>query len=343
MTTHKRIQVITFLLLLLGILGLVFAVVRPFLSMLIVAFILAVIFRPLFHRFETKLKSPGWSALATVGVMLVIILLPLWLFGQILFNELVSLYQNIHSGNFVINQQDIISSLPEQVRGLIENISIDLNNFASRITANAFQTFSQIVSNIASFILSFFLVMFTTYYLLKDGRHFKQVVMDLSPINNAQEDILFNKIARAVNGVVKGMFFIALVQGLVATIGFFMFGVPNPLLWGMFTVMMALVPTVGTSLSIIPAVLYLLVTGHSGAAVGLAVWGALAVGLVDNFIGPRIIGGNVKVHPLLVLLSVLGGVAFFGFIGFLLGPILMAVFVAMIDMYRKDFQEYLEK
>jgi predicted PurR-regulated permease PerM len=135
----------------------------------------------------------------------------------------------------------------------------------------------------------------------------------------------------------------AIIQGVVAMIGFTIFGVPQPLLWGLFTVMAALVPNVGTSLSLIPAVIYLLVTGHIGAGIGLAVWGMLAVGLIDNLLSPRLIGSRIQLHPLLVLLSVIGGLQFFGFLGFLIGPILLAVFVAMVDIYRSDFKKYYKR
>jgi predicted PurR-regulated permease PerM len=143
--------------------------------------------------------------------------------------------------------------------------------------------------------------------------------------------------------VVKGSFLTALVQGVIATIGFFIFGVPVPLLWGLFTVLAALVPTIGTALSLVPAVIYLLVTGETGNAIGLAIWGAVAVGLVDNFVGPKIVGSRTQLHPVLVLLSVLGGIQVFGLLGFLIGPIVMAIFVALIDMYRTDFKSYVEE
>lgn len=343
MAPHKRLQVAAFLGLLLIVLGLVFQVVRPFLNMLVMAGILTILFRPVYWRIRKYVKSDGGAAGLTTLLIVVIILLPVWLFGQILFNELVNLYHSVRAGEFVINKDDIIKSLPEGIRGFIQSISADFNTLANKFTANAFNTFTQIVSNIASFALAFFLVMFSTFYFLKDGHHFKQIFMDVSPIANSQEDILLTKIASAVNGVVKGAFLMALVQGIVATIGYFIFGVPNPMLWGLFTILAALVPTVGTAIALVPAILYLLITGHVGSAIGLIIWGALAVGLIDNVLGPKVTGGLVKLHPLLVLISVLGGVSFFGFIGFLLGPILMAVFVAMVDMYRKDFQEYLEK
>jgi predicted PurR-regulated permease PerM len=140
---------------------------------------------------------------------------------------------------------------------------------------------------------------------------------------------------------VKGSFLVALSQGIVASIGFYIFGVPEPLLWGAFTVIVALVPTVGTSLSIVPAVIYLAVTGHSGAAIGMGVWGALAVGLIDNFLGPKLVGRSTKLHPVLVLIAIVGGIQLFGILGFLIGPIIMAIFIAMLDMYRSDFRDNL--
>lgn len=342
MPTQKRLQIVSFLFILLVMAGLVFAVVRPFLSILVVGFILAVLFHPIHAWFEKKLKSKSLAALATVGAILLIILVPAVFLGQVLFTEAVNLYNNFKQGQLVIDKAQLISGLPTQVQDFILSATQDLNALASKFTVNAFQTFSSLVSNLAAFILSFFLTLFTTYYLLKDGHHFQQVLIDVSPIDDNQERILFTKISRAVNGVVKGQFLTALVQGIVATIGFVMFSVPNPFIWGIFTMFAALVPTVGTSLAIIPAVLYLLITGHVGQAIGLGIWGAVAVGLIDNVIGPRVLGHTTKVHPLLMLIAVLGGVTAFGFLGFLLGPILMAIFIAMVDMYRKDFQNYLD-
>ncbi len=343
MTNHKRLQIFTFLALLLLMAVGVFGVVRPFLSYLVLAFILTVLFHPLYLKLNRHIKSDSLSALATVSIMLLVVVIPVGLLGQVLFKEIYSLVDNYKAGALVLDRQQLVSGLPVEVQGFIETLTRDLNSLASKLTVNAFQTFSQLISNLASFVFSLFLTFFATYYFLKDGHHFKKVLMDISPINDVQEGILFAKIAAAVNGVVKGQFLTALVQGCVATLGYIIFGVPNPFLWGMFTVIAALVPTVGTSLAVIPAVLVLLVTGQTGSAIGMAIWGAVAVGLVDNFVGPKLLGKTAKIHPLLVLISVLGGVLLFGFIGFLLGPILVAVFMAMIDMYRTDFQKYLDR
>jgi len=148
--------------------------------------------------------------------------------------------------------------------------------------------------------------------------------------------LLAGKMDMAVKGVVQGAFTVALIQGAVSTIGFFIFGVPEPLLWGVFTVLVALVPTVGTMLSLVPAVLYLLISGHTGAGIGMAIWAWLSISSIDNFISPRLIGHKTKLHPLVSLLSVLGGISIFGYLGFLIGPIIAAIFMTLLEIYASN-------
>jgi predicted PurR-regulated permease PerM len=339
---HKHVQSISFLVLLLIVFILVLFIFKPFVNIIALAVILAILFRPVYLRLLPRVKYPSAASALTILLILLIIALPLWFFGQVIVNEMVSLYDRYAQGGFVIDRTQIISGLPNQVQTAIQSVSTDINAFIGRLSSQAFASFSSVVSNIAAFVIATFMLFFIVYYLLKDGTKIRQVLMDISPMSSAHENKLINKIVAAVNGVVKGSFLVALTQGLIATIGFFIFGVPEAFLWGMFTVVAALVPTVGTSLSIIPAVIYLFITGHTGAAIGMLIWGATAVGLVDNFIGPKLVGRSTKLHPVLVLLAVIGGLKFFGVLGFLIGPILLAIFVALIDMYRKDFKEYLE-
>ncbi len=342
MSSNKRIHVVSFLVALLLVFVLVAWILKPFVNILAFALIITILFHPLYKIFLRKINRPAIASFLTVAVILLIIALPIWLFGQIIFNELTDLFNRYRSGSFVIDRGEIIAGLPSQVQTIIQNFSQDLNNFIGRLSSQLFSSLSQVVSNVASFVIAFFMFIFVVYYLLKDGGRIKKAIMDISPIATSQEDLLFNRVVAAVNGVVKGQFFVALIQGVVATVGFFIFGIPEPWLWGAFTVVAALVPTVGTSIALIPAVIYLAVTGHPTAAIGLAIWGAVAVGLVDNFIGPKLIGGSAKLHPVLVLLAVIGGLQFFGFLGFLIGPIIMAIFVAMIEIYREEFKPYID-
>ena len=339
---YKRLQMYSFLALLIAALVVALLIFRPFFNVIALGAIVAILFSPINRRIEARLKSPMKAAALTVLIIFLIILIPVSLFGQLIFNEILSLYNHIRDGSLVIDRGQIMASLPAQVQSVIENFTRDLNSTLANITNNAFQAFSSLVSNVANFFLSLFLFFFTIYYLLKDGRHFKAILVDISPLNERQETELVAKLSSAVNGVVKGSFLIALSQGLVATIGFLIFGVPQPILWGMFTVLAALVPTVGTAISLVPAIIFLLITDHVGAAIGLTIWGALAVGMIDNVISPMLIGAKTKLHPLLVLFSVLGGIQLFGFLGFLLGPIFMAVFVTLVDMFRHEFKDYLD-
>lgn len=343
LSVQKRIQVISFLFVLLVTAGLVFAVVRPFLQVLVLGFILAVLFRPVFNHFHNHMQARGLAALATIASILLLALVPLTLIVQLVLNEAIGFYDSFSRGEVAFDQTQLIASLPTHVQTFAVTGLRELNSLASRLSANAVQTAGSVLSNVATFFLSFFLTLFTTYYMLKDGHVFEQALIDISPIEDAQERILFTKVATAVTGVVKGSFLTALIQGVVATIGFVIFGLQNPFLWGVCTAIAALVPTVGTSLVLIPAVAYLFITGHTPQAIGLLVWGTFAVGLVDNMVGPRMLGRATQVHPLLMLLAVLGGVSLFGFLGVLLGPIIMAVFVAMVEMYRTEFQEFLNR
>lgn len=341
MIHYKRLQTISFIVLLLLVFLLVLMIFKPFVNIIALALILAILFRPIYLRLTKATESPNLAAGLTVILILLIFVIPIWFFGQVIINEITELYERYRSGGFVINRGEIIASMPEQLQTIVQNLSVNINSFIGRISSQAFSSFSTVLSNVASFVVAVFMLFFIVFYLLRDGRKIKQAFMEISPIAADHEDKLFTRIVAAVNGVVKGSFLIALGQGAVATVGFAIFGVPEPFLWGLFTVVAALVPTVGTALSLIPAVIYLLVTGQTPQAIGLMIWGAVAVGLIDNFLGPKLVSSTVKLHPVLVLLAVIGGLQFFGFLGFLIGPIVMAIFMELVDMYRTDFKDQL--
>lgn len=341
MVTTKQLQSVSFLVALILVFLLVAWIFKPFINILALALILAILFRPVYRLLLSKVKKPSIASLLTLLIMILIIAIPLWLFGQVIVGELNGLYDRYRNGGFVLNRQELISQLPPAAQDIVENFSQDINSYVGQITSNVFSSASRILSNVAGFFIALFMLLFIVYYLLRDGGEIKAVIMDISPMASAQESKLFDKIVLAVNGVVKGAFLMAVVQGVIATVGFLIFGVPEPFLWGAFTVLAALVPTVGTALSLVPAIIYLIITGNVAPAIGLTIWGVVFVGLVDNFLGPKLIGSSTKLHPVLVLLAVIGGIQFFGILGFLIGPIVLAIFVAMVQMYRDDYSRWL--
>ncbi len=157
--------------------------------------------------------------------------------------------------------------------------------------------------------------------------------MDISPLAEADDETIFKKLALAVSAVVRGSLIVAFIQGILATVGFMIFGLPNPVLFGTIAAIAALVPGVGTALVLVPAIGYLFLSGNTFGAAGLFIWGTVVVGLVDNFLGPQLIGNKMKLHPLAVFLAVLGGIVFFGPIGIIVGPLVISLFSALLDVY----------
>ncbi len=311
----------------------------PFLELLALAGILAVLFKPWYERLVRKTKSETSAGLLTVLLVLIIVLVPLFLIGYALYGEIVNLYNSFANGGLNLGENGLVKALPEALQDLGRSFLIGLSERVSTLAGATVRSVTTILSNVANFLLGCFLVFFSLYYFLRDGDKIKELAGAIFPLSRAHGIKLIDELEKAISGVVKGSFLIALTQGVVATVGFLIFGVPHPFIWGAVTVLAALVPTFGTSLSIVPAVLYLLLTGHTGAAVGLVIWGAVAVGLIDNFISPRVIGSKANLHPLVVLLAVLGGIQLFGVLGFLLGPIMMAVFITLLNIYRTGFKD----
>jgi predicted PurR-regulated permease PerM len=336
---NQRLQNISFYLLL-AVVGLtvVFMLV-PFFTIIALGGILAVLFYPLKIKISKYVKSGTWNSLITLLLALLIIAIPVYAIGQLVFNEIISVYGQSKPALANLSRSDFINHLSGPSRAIAENIINNAGQKISDFAGNAFQSITALVGNIAGFIVSVILVVFTLYYLLRDGDKFRSFIGQVFPLSHSNETLLVEKLEMAVRGVVQGSFTVALLQGAVSTAGFYIFGVPQPLLWGAFTVLAALVPTVGTLLSLVPAILYLFLSGHTGAGIGMTIWAFLSIQGIDNFISPRLIGFKTNLHPLVTLLSILGGIGLFGYLGFLIGPILMAIFMALLDIYALDSQK----
>jgi predicted PurR-regulated permease PerM len=153
-------------------------------------------------------------------------------------------------------------------------------------------------------------------------------------LDNKYDEHIFTRIKKTITTIVKGVLLIAIIQGCLAGLGMWIFGVPNPTLWGTVSAVVSLVPGLGTAIIFIPAVAYMFVVGNTAYAIGLLLWGALIVGLVDNFLGPYLYSRGAEINPLVMLFSVLGGLSLFGPIGFIFGPIIVALFFTLIEIYQ---------
>ncbi|HEY7515102.1 MAG TPA: AI-2E family transporter, partial [Vicinamibacteria bacterium] len=184
------------------------------------------------------------------------------------------------------------------------------------------------------FDLSLFLV--TLFFLLKDGPKLKAELRPISPFTEAQEHLIFDHLDKTVKASLQAMIMVPLLQGLVAGVGFVMFGVPSPVVWGTVVILAAMVPVLGSPLGWVPAVVYVFLTGRTWAAAGLFLYGLVLVSGIDNVVKPLILRGGAQIHPLLGFLSILGGILAFGFHGFLIGPAILSLILSAIRIYRLD-------
>jgi len=323
----------------------VYFIAKPFLGPLILAAVFAFLFQPIYKKILGVLslvryrkqsngstKRENLAAFFTSVIAIILVLLPIALLGAQIFKESNQMYQSLvldGGGSFVVsmgnilNQTQTIIPIPEGLN-IGEYVRQGLDVLVSNLGA--------VFSSFAKFLLNVFVFLVAFYFFLKDGGKLKNYFVALSPLDDTDDEFIVSRLKSAVTAVVKGSLTIGLIQGALTGVGFAIFGVSNAALWGSVAAVAALIPGVGTALVITPAIVFLFLTGNTFNGIGLLAWGMGAVGLIDNFLGPRFVGRGMQLHPLAVFIAVLGGLAFFGPLGFLLGPLATSVCLALIDI-----------
>jgi predicted PurR-regulated permease PerM len=347
---YQKSQIYFFISLFLIVLVLAFFILRPYLGALILSATFAIIFTPLHKKilnfFEKHIKwkkgrvSKIMAALLTFIIFIIILLAPLTLLGIQLVSEIRSLYDKIsieENFKFISQTLDYIET---QVGFIIPDFSSNFSSYLEQALQWFAQNIGSFFQGVGSLLLGVFLSLLAFYYLLKDGHKLKNLFIKISPLPDKDDKKILEKMKAAVNSVIRGSLAIAIIQGILTGLGFAIFGVPNPTLWGSLAAIAALIPTVGTALVLIPGILYLFFTGELYSGFGLLIWGIAAVGLVDNFLGPHLMKRGVRIHPFLILLSVLGGLSFFGPMGFLVGPLVISLLYALLDIYSEVIKPF---
>ncbi len=334
---QKSIEKYFFFGLLLATLVFTFFVFRPFWITIILGMSFAIVLHPVYEWLVQK-KLPSWlSSLVTVLLFLIILCGPLLGIGVLVFNQSQDVYRLVVEDGGV---KPFMASVDKTVNRILpEGVNVDINekakSFVSYLSDNITKIFSATVSAFFSFILMLLII----FYFLKDGARWRKAVVVISPLADKDDEKIVRRLSLAVNGVIKGSLFIALIQGTMMGIGLWIFGIPNPALWGVVAGVCAMIPSVGTALVSGPAIIYLYSTGNTVPAVGLLIWATAAVGLIDNFLSPYIVGNKINIPPLIILFSVLGGIAFLGPVGILMGPLSVSLLYTLISIYRNEFKE----
>ncbi len=316
---------------------LVFFIFQPFLLALVLAVVFASVFRPIHEKIIHFLHvKQGLSALLTMLVVVAFIFAPLILIGVQVVGEASDLYSSITEKGGAEGLSGALNYLLgdlELMFPALEEFSINADKSAKLALSWVIQHLGSIFADLAKIMMSLFVFLLALFYLLKDGEKIKKFIIVLSPLHDSNDEAIFKKLEVAANSIVKGNLLIAVTQGALAGIGLWIFGVPNAVLLGSLTVITAFIPGIGTAIVLAPAALFLFLTGETVSGFGLLVWGIVAVGMIDNFLGPKLIGRGMQIHPLIVLLSVLGGIAFFGPVGLLMGPLTVSFLFALLEIY----------
>lgn len=344
MPADKQTQIFFFVILFFAVLALNIAMFLPFIGAVVIALTLGSIFSPVYKKILGFFSGKeAISAFITVVVVILIIIIPVAFLGTMVFKEASVLYSIFREGgneSYISNINGIVNS---SLHKISPSLSFNVRDAFSKVLDFFVNNISKIFSGISGAAFSLFLALLGLYYILKDGDKLKKVLMSLSPLADEYDEDIFSKLSKTVSSVIRGSLLVALIQGILTGIGFLVFGLPTPAVWGAVAVISALVPMIGTSLVLAPGIIYLFSIGSTGAAIGLLAWGFLIVGTIDNFLRPKLFERGINIHSFFILISVLGGLKFFGAIGFLLGPLLLSLMFALLDIYKKEFKKDVEQ
>lgn len=314
-----------------------FFIFRPFWIVLLLGVSLSVILYPVYSWLNKK-HFPNWlAALSTLFFFVIVLCIPLFGVGSIVFNQSQDLYRSVVNNGNVL---PFVSSIGDKINqilphGVSFNINEQISNFISFITSNVTIIFNATITALFSFVL----LLLAIFYFLKDGESWKETLLQISPLSGSADQKILNRLTQTINGVVKGYLLIALIQGILMGIGLTIFNVPNPAIWGVLAGIASIIPPFGTAIVSVPAVIFLFMTGHTGMAIGLLIWAIVIVGAGDNLLNPYIVGHKINIPPFLILFSVLGGISLLGPIGILIGPLAVSMLYTLTEIYQNEFKQ----
>ncbi|MBE0596190.1 MAG: AI-2E family transporter [Desulfuromonadales bacterium] len=336
----------SFLLMLALVTVLFLFLLKPFFGAIFWAGIVGLIFSPLNRRF-LKLwgPRPNLAALATLVVCLVVGIVPTLFVLASFFQEGAGLYERLQSGDFDLGDRiERIREAFPAVQLLLERFNLDLNSVKDQLSAAALTASQYIAQHAVQFgqgILQFFVnlgvMLYMAFFMLRDGDKLVALLVRALPLGDEREHLLFTKFAEVARATVKGNLVVAAAQGTLGGIIFAVLGIPGALLWGVVMTLLSLIPVVGAFLIWGPVAIYLFAVGQWGQGLVLTVFGAGVIGLIDNVLRPILVGRDTKLPDYIVLLSTLGGFALFGMTGFVVGPLIAALFVAFWGIFMRDF------
>lgn len=352
---QRQLFILSFFVLLILIFLQLIGIFKLFLIPILWAIILTLVFYPVHVRFLRLFKRrKNLAAFATVLVVFVLTVGPMVFFSGTLVREILQFYADVGGWIAEKKYEAVWNRLLESPLRVIwdkimeKTASLDIQIVP--VLAKAAQSASQMIvgqvqsgaKNFLLFVLNYVIMIIIFFFFVRDGEAMGRAVKDLFPMTKENKEIVFDRLSVTVSAVVRGLVITGGVQAVLAGLAFWILGVPFPVFLALLIAFLAMVPIGGAVLVWLPSAVYLYLDGHWGRALILFLWGALVISTVDNFLKPLIIGEKTKLPTLFLFLSILGGMAFYGLIGVFLGPLMVALFLTLIDIYRKEYKTHPE-
>lgn len=325
-------------------------ILLPFYGTILWATIIALLFAPLYHWLLPRLKRrPNRAALLTLLVVLVIVVVPFALVTASLASELTTIYERLQAGDLkpALYFREVFASLPGWVGSLLDRAGLaDFDALQQRLSAGLTQA-SKILAtqalsigqNTFEFVVNLGVTLYLAFFLLRDGNALAQSMHRAIPLTSAHKQELFGKFTTVIRATVKGNILVAAIQGALGGIAFWFLGVTGALLWAVLMAFLSLLPAIGAGLVWLPVAVYFLLSGAIWQGIALIAYGVAVIGLVDNLLRPVLVGKDTRMPDYVVMITTLGGMAVIGINGFVLGPAIAAMFIAVWHIYTTTRSE----
>jgi predicted PurR-regulated permease PerM len=325
----------------------------PFVSILVLAFVLTGIFYPIYSFFVKKMR-PSLSSLLTCMIIFLVVFVPLVFLVGVLSKEAYGLY--VMGTNTAISQdvKELFQSsrIVEHIEGVLANFDVKLSaehlnkglsELGRFVGLFLYEQVSSAASNVLQFVVNFALMLLVIFFLFIDGKKLIAFLVELSPLPDDQDRKLMDKFHAMASVVLVVNGISGLIQGFLGGVVFAIFGLGSPFLWGFIMAILAFFPIVGIAVVFVPASVYLFLKGRIAAGIFFIIFYLVVSSIVEYVVKPKLVGNKVRMHTLLVFLSILGGLKVFGILGIIYGPLVITAFLTLTDIYRASYETYMRK
>ncbi len=310
-----------------------FIILKPILLSSIFGLILAFIFYPVYKILFKWVRSKNLAALIICTFFIIIIILPIWFFTPLVIRQGFEMYTSLQRVELAPALQEFFPSIFSSA-DFTQTVSVAFDTMVSRAASGILNSFTNLLLNFAVILLHVFIILFLFFFGLKEGDKYVEYAKELFPWTKETGEKIFKRFSDITYSVINGQVIGGIFQGLSAGVGLFIFGVPNALVLTIFSTILGVLPVIGPWLIWVPVSIFLFISGRPFAAIGLLIYGSVIVSWIDTIIRQIIVSKKTNINQAVILVSMIGGLLVFGFLGLILGPLIISYLILLIEIYK---------